>query len=615
MSNIRRFSMALLLPVLGFSCHAAFAGLPHTYTVGPNASTCDFTTIQAAVMAATQAGDTIVLGNGLSFFEHVAIADRAITIKAGASCIIGPAQPLATAGDPSVEVSGTGTGNVFTITGISHVTLIGLDILGGNKSSGNGGGISFDGYGSLTLDTCWVRANSADSGGGISFNGTAETQSQLNIGADTQILSNTANTNDGGGILVQGNSLLSVTGPRAQINANHALNGYGGGIDVIGPAIAKVSSPDFDNGTSVVAGNSARYGGGIAIMATYADNGSPNVYIFSTDASQPVGIAGNTASHTGGGIYLRPAIQALPYAVNAAMVQAWDYRIEDNVAQEGAAIYADTDSEAIDGFTVGSGVILGDADLVYPRPAGSVRCTNSRLCNTINGNRAKDDSENLTSVILMQTSGNIEAKGFSMRSNNAAHVIRLVGDDTFGTLSECLIAGNGLADPVGNYTQELLYASGNDTPFVIDSCTFADDLIGTTHMIHTESDLTLKNSIIAEAGTLALDYSGIPANLHVLYVLSNDITTLPASGDVIPGVPTFVDETGGDYHLKATSLGIDFAPSDGDTVDLDGNPRETDLPSAPNIFGNTQDLGAYELQNGFRECGMADSVFCDGYDH
>ena len=85
------------------------------------------------------------------------------------------------------------------------------------------------------------------------------------------------------------------------------------------------------------------------------------------------------------------------------------------------------------------------------------------------------------------------------------------------------------------------------------------------------------------------------------------------------GVPTFVDLAGGDYHLKATSLGVDFAPTNDayyvqNRADLDGKPRNYDLPAAGNAFG-TQDLGVYELRNLFREYGTSDSLFCDGFDH
>jgi hypothetical protein len=620
--NIRWFSIACLLPIAVFSCRAAFAVFPHTYTVGPNALTCDFTTIQAAVQASTTSGDTIVLAYGATYTEHVDIADRSLTIKSGASCLLGGATRLAPAESaPSVSVSGPGNDNVFAITGNSHITLIDLDIVNGKKSPGNGGAISFDGTGTLTLNTCWVRNNSADSGGGIWFKGTSTTtQSELKLQVDTRILVNIANSGGGGGIHVQGNSLLTVSGPRAEINGNKALNGNGGGIEVIGPAKANISSSDFAE-SSVVQGNSAKYGGGIAIEGDETDSGGSSVVqLFTQDASHPVGVVGNSASHTGGGIYLQP-VDALGFT-NYVSVFAWDYRVDDNFAAEGAAIYGDSDFDGIQ-YHTGSDVYLGGT-VSFPLPTqlGAIACTDSRVCNTINGNHAEDAVGNPTSAILMQDDGYFNATRFSMRNNEVAHVIRIVGDDTFSELSECLIADNkgiDVAPPSG--TQELIYAAGNSVGMMISSCTFANDLIGATHMIHTESDLTLENSIIAEPGTLALDYSGNPANRHILYVLSNDITTLPNSGNgVIPGTPVFVDPANGDYHLKATSLGVDFAPPPPiappgpDTIDLDGNPRDVDLAFAGDVFG-TRDLGAYELQNGFRECGAQDSVFCDGFDH
>jgi len=134
MRNIRWFSIAYLLPVAVFSCRAAFAVFPHNYTVGPNAWTCDFTTIQAAVQASTTPGDTIVLAYGVTYTEHVDIADRSLTIKSGPSCLLGGTTPSAPAeSGPSVSVSGPGNDNVFAISGNSHITLIDLDILNGKR--------------------------------------------------------------------------------------------------------------------------------------------------------------------------------------------------------------------------------------------------------------------------------------------------------------------------------------------------------------------------------------------------------------------------------------------------------------------------------------------------
>jgi hypothetical protein len=510
-----------------------------------------------------------------------------------------------------VTISGKSNAAVFTIGGNSRVYLRYLDINNGSNTGANGGGIGYAGSGSLTLDTTWVRANQAVNGAGVFFNGTGASTSTLNVLAYTQILANVA-SDSGGGIFVGGNAELDMYAPHTTIDGNTA-SGFGGGIAIIGPANANIGSPD-DNGFAAIRLNHAAYGGGIAISAVDGEDHNSLVKLFTTDPSSPVGIVGNTATHTGGGIYLKPIASGSPLIIGQrsdTFLCAWDYRIESNEAQEGAAIYSDTDSSFISSTVVGGFVQLGlcsyGINVGYPDNIGAVACPDNAVCNRLDGNVASDNSANPTSAILIQTHGTLKATRFSMRNNNVAHVIRLVGDQTSGDLFDCVIAENQSA-------QELIYASGNASPLTIGACTLANDLIGASRVIHTESDLTLTNDIIDETGTLALDYSGNPANLLVNYVLSNDITTLPGSGTgIIVGEPAFVDLAGGDYHLKPTSLGVDFAPTLGGT-DLDRNTRDVDLPAAGNVFGS-QDLGAYELQNGFRECGAKDSVFCDGFDH
>lgn len=92
------------------------------------------------------------------------------------------------------------------------------------------------------------------------------------------------------------------------------------------------------------------------------------------------------------------------------------------------------------------------------------------------------------------------------------------------------------------------------------------------------------------------------------------LRTLAGVSDV-QGTPDFVNAAGGDYHLRPDSQGVDYAPADSNiSIDLDDRPRDVDLDSVPNIYG-PRDLGAYERQNAFFECGASDSIFCDGFDH
>ncbi len=70
----------------------------------------------------------------------------------------------------------------------------------------------------------------------------------------------------------------------------------------------------------------------------------------------------------------------------------------------------------------------------------------------------------------------------------------------------------------------------------------------------------------------------------------------------------FVDAANADYHLQAASPAIDYAPtrSESSATDLDGLPREADLPGVAELFGY-RDLGAYEYP-------LPDEIFHDGFE-
>ncbi|MEO7323253.1 MAG: hypothetical protein ABIW82_00330 [Dokdonella sp.] len=613
-------ALALVASDASAAC-SSFQPPPELY-VGDMASdaACTNNDIQSAIDSATCVyGTNIYITHEQNYAsQHLNISDKNVTLigRVGGD-VCGPASQVIcnptcppSPTSPRASISGHIGDAVLTISGASTVGLKYMDINGGTQASGfSGGGIAFVGSGSLTLDTSWVRGNHATSGGGIYFNGTGSAIANLNLLAYTQILVNTADSS-GGGILVAGNAALNALQPAIQIQSNHATGGYGGGIDVVGPATANIGSPDSAAGDSVLDSNTAAYGGGISINAS--DSGGAFARLFTTDQSRPIGITNNIATHTGGGIYVKPRTHPIAMQDHAG-VDAWDYRIEGNIAAEGAAIYADSDPSI--NQTLAGEVLLGNtlvADHEFPANLGAVVCSNSSLCNTLNNNQTTNPAEG--SIILEQDHGYLIANRFSMRGNRAGHAIRIVGDGGRIQLFNCLIAGN-------TFGQELFYESGSEEVVdLINSCTFANNAINASHVIHAESKLSLTDSIIDEAGTLALDYSGDAANLSVNYVLSNDISTLPGNGtSVALGVPTFVDLVGGDYHLKATSRGLDFAPTSDayyvhNGTDLDGKPRNFDLPAAGDVFG-AQDLGVYELQNLFRECGASDSVFCDGFDH
>jgi hypothetical protein len=514
---------------------------------------------------------------------------------------------------PQNTLSGTGqtSQSVISISGASTVTLRYLSITGGDHS-GAGGGINFSGTGSLTLDTTTVVDNTATTGGGIDFNGSSEDSlATLTLDNYTQIIDNTA-TDSGGGVRVEGNAIFNALSDSTLIALNQATGEYGGGVQVIAPAVANIGSPGF-SGLGVIYNNTAPKGGGISVNSR--GDGLAVLNIFSTDADHPTRIQSNTATVGGGGIYVLPTTQGIaPYA----LVCGWDFRIDDNVAPEGTAIYSDSASAFGQQDTSATIELNGQTDaqlidcLTRPVALGAVACSASANCSSIDGNAALDvthgSKATAGSAVFLKDYGNFYGDRFVVHDNLGGHALRIDGDHTDSTLQNCLFTAN-------TNSAEMFYVSGNATPLTINNCTLAGNTIAATHVFHDESDLTLTNSIIDAVNTLAVDYSGNPANFVVHYVLSTDISTLPASSNVFSGDPMFVNAAAGNFHLQAyeqsgtifASPAIDFAPIvAGDDRDLDNNPHDQDVPLIINRFG-ARDLGAYEAQP------IVDRIFADAF--
>ena len=167
-----------------------------------------------------------------------------------------------------------------------------------------------------------------------------------------------------------------------------------------------------------------------------------------------------------------------------------------------------------------------------------------------------------------------------------------------------------------NHTQHELLGIHDGQHVRLRDSTLAHDSIDNGYGLYVadSASLDLEDSIIDMPGFATLDLASLPGYQNIVDVLSNDIGTLPASPTIVQGEPSFVDEANGDYHLQATSLGVDFAPPDAAiSVDLDDLPRDVDLPLIPNYYG-PRDLGAYERQNMF-QCGTSNSIFCNGYNY
>jgi hypothetical protein len=150
-------------------------------------------------------------------------------------------------GRGGITLNAQGVGRVVCVQAGTTATLAGLTITGGSASI-DGGGIYNEG--TLALDACTLRGNSAGDGGGISNGGS------LTVTACT--LSGNSASAHGGGIYNKG-ALTIVASTLSGNTAGLDYGRFGGGIANWG-ALTIVAS--------TLSGNSAWHGGGIANWGT-----------------------------------------------------------------------------------------------------------------------------------------------------------------------------------------------------------------------------------------------------------------------------------------------------------------------------------------------------------
>jgi len=209
-------------------------------------------------------------------------------------------------------------------------------------------------------------------------------------------------------------------------------------------------------------------------------------------------------------------------------------------------------------------------------------------------------------VIAVRSAGSIQADPFSLRENTAATLLRLTGEDeayVAAVQRNCLIADN--------HTQHELISVRDGRGFGINSCTLVGNTIDNGYVIYVNGRLTLVNSIIDQPGYSVLDFVGDASNRSINYVIANETASLPGAQHTQGNTLVYIDAANGDYHLAPNSPGVDYAPAQNGS-DLDGNPRDVNLPQVPNLYG-PRDIGAYERQSAFNGCGTAETIFCDGF--
>lgn len=110
--------------------------------------------------------------------------------------------------------------------------------------------------------------------------------------------------------------------------------------------------------------------------------------------------------------------------------------------------------------------------------------------------------------------------------------------------------------------------------------------------IYVDGKLRLENSIVARSVSngLLFESNGSFSSERVLWYSSGlDLSKLTLSSTDFRADPEFVNWAGEDFHLKKTSLAIDYVPV---TASL----SPADLDAKPRVVGLKSDLGAYEYQ-------------------
>lgn len=499
-------------------------------------------------------------------------------------------------------------GPVFEIVGNgNNVYLSNLLITGAARASdASGGGISFSGHGEVDIAKTVIVSNQAGYGAGINVTG-AGGNAVLKLLDSVQINSNIA-TVSGGGVRVEGSARAIVTGANTTMSANSAANN-GGGVEVVGPARIDIGSSGY--GAGVVAGNHAANGGGIALIDI--GNGEPISRIFADGSHQPSPIVGNRATSNGGAIYLEGLGRACVFAPHLA----------NNIAEDGAAYYHneyvsyDTGGEPSNRSS-GGGFYLNEVTAALgsecgPEPVADLGGTTSCYtdgCNVLSGQLTRHANDTPSSgAVIYVVDDELLVSRLRMTGNTGGNLMRSKGGDTT-VLRRCLITDNSTS---GNLVDEgILYPAG---VVLLDTSTIANNTIGGADVIDFDFGHSFTanfyGDIIAQPGKAAVAH-GVAQTFDAAYVVAVDTAGLPsANPGVIQGIPIFVNPAGGDYHLRATSPGVDFAPG-GEFPDLDGSTLPKDLPQVANKFGAV-DLGAYELQVAFACDNHADAVFCDGF--
>jgi predicted outer membrane repeat protein len=549
-----------------FSMLSATTVFSATLTVGAG-SDCNYKDIQSAIDHTTN-GDEIHISGTYYGDLHLQMNDRSIAIIGSYGNCTDPDSKSAL----RTSLNGRGgADSILLIDGSANVTIKSLNFSDNqlNDVGTHGAGINYRGHGSLTLEDVGFSFNWATYGAGLNVSANGATNVYIN--QKTSFVYNKA-FRQGGAINIEGDTHLYMLQPQTLIAYNHAggdVLGNGGGIQINANAIADIASPS-SGGEGVISRNTSDYGGGIAVEP------DGELRLYSSDSSDPVTIAYNTANRTGGAIHV-----ASSNYQSGGGVCGFVYHLDHNTAMNGSAIYSDTTGGDV------SGSLILTPDNAACAQANEAKCPTGKPCNTIDDNVALQDG---ASTVLVQTGGHIIMKSLEMRRNKASHAIQLIDPVYSSGIYDTLIADNTLHANVIDVNDPGHY------DFEIHACTIASNTLDPgAPVIASSALLDVRQSILWQpANTLVYNHG--PGTVQGQGLIVSDDASFPGLGGVLKVTnPGFV-EPGNDYHLRHDSPAVDFLPGS-EVVEsgftLDGYRR------AVHLGGNAAtpyDAGVYERQ-------------------
>lgn len=540
-----------------------------------------------------------VASNGV-YTDNLLIHDQSVVIRGGfADCTAANANNQV-ASELTVIDGSNLAAPVIRFTGniTRHVVRLENLVLTGGTSSGAavGGGLSLD---ETDLELQMLRVvlanNSGAAGAGMYVNnGIGINSADIDIFAqDLLVVDNLSNT-AAGGVFCLGTADVTLTGMSAVAN-NLADNSAGikmqNGCEIsfyseYFPQSLALFSGIFNNISDDEAGGAfITLGAELYLFGQKMCDGSNCL----GSNSMPIYVANNHAdddglgNDDGGGLYLSDSAFLTEVYANGLIM-------DNNTA----------------GGNGGGAYVGANAKLTIERQSGG--CWNQDRCNLIIANRS-GTSVGLGGGFFVE-GGALEISHSYVEENRAdfGAAISATGDSAVVVIEGVVFDDNGDDGFAGFSDFQIIRASLGAT-FSIRHATFADNN-ATESVISVDpaldSSLSMFASIVSDPSSGNV-FGPINGLLSIDCLVAHEHTSYNGS-NVVVGLPSFVDRSSGDYHLKSDSPAIDLCEEFQmiHPLDMDSELRGWDDPANPNEHGMF-DAGADESY-------ASDVIFKDGFD-